>query len=447
MTSRPPKPASRRAKAAPAAEIDPQSYSAFVSDLKHKIAEARHRASLSVNRELIMLYWTIGRDILARQEREGWGAKVIDRLADDLRHAFPEMTGLSSRNLKYMRALADAWPDGEFVQRVVAQLPWGHNVSLLDSVKAPEERAWYARQAIEHGWTRPVLVHQIESNLFVRQGSALTNFARTLPAAQSELAQQILKDPYTFDFLSLGPEMLERDLERGLIEHLRAMILELGKGFAFVGSQYHVQVGGQDYYLDLLFYHLRLRCFVVIELKIEDFKPEFAGKMNFYLSAVDDQLRHENDQPTIGIILCKGRNEVIVEYALRDSSKPMGIAQYQLSPALPAQLQRELPTVEDFAREFPLMSLVKLRIEIERAVRNFATAKGVEPSRPTGIGNMLHDLDRRGLAPVGTGRFLDTLRVMNEASHGVEIDSAEAARAIEIGTAFLSELIDHGRND
>ena len=442
MTSRPPKSsAPPRAKTAgPAADIDPQSYAAFVGDLKQKIIEARHRASLSVNREMIVLYWTIGRDILARQEREGWGARVVDRLAGDLRQAFPEMTGLSSRNLKYMRALADAWPDPEIVQRVVAQLPWGHNVSLLDTVKAPEERAWYARQAIEHGWTRPVLVHQIESDLFARQGSALTNFSRTLPAAQSELAQQILKDPYTFDFLSLGPDMLERDLERGLIEHLRAMILELGKGFAFVGSQYHLEVGGQDYYLDLLFYHLRLRCFVVIELKIEDFKPEFAGKMNFYLSAVDDQLRHRDDQPTIGIILCKGRNEVIVEYALRDSSKPMGVAQYRLSPALPPQLQHELPTVEEFAREFPLMSVVKLRIEIERALRDLAAARGVVVNRPVGIMNMLRDLQRQGLAPASTEQMLGSLRAMNEASHGVDVDTDVAKRAVEVCTIFLAEL-------
>lgn len=440
--SRPPaKPTPRRAKAAKAAaEIDAQSYSAFVGDLKQKIAEARYRASLSVNRELILLYWAIGRDILARQEREGWGAKVIDRLAEDLRRAFPEMTGLSARNLKYMRALADAWPDSEFVQRVIAQLPWGHNVSLLDALKVPEERTWYAQQAIEHGWSRNVLVHQIDSNLFARQGSALTNFARTLPAEQSELAQQILKDPYTFDFLSLGPEMLERDLERGLIEHLRSLILELGKGFAFVSSQYHLEVGGQDYYLDLLFYHLRLRCFVVIELKIEDFKPEFAGKMNFYLSAVDEQLRHPDDKPTIGIILCKGRNEVIVEYALRDSSKPMGVAQYRLSPALPPQLQHELPTVEEFAREFPLMSVVKLRIEIERAVRDLMAANDFAPVRPTGLGNMLHDLQRRGLAPAGTDRFLESLRVMNEASHGVDVDSENARRAIDVGTVFLTAL-------
>jgi predicted nuclease of restriction endonuclease-like (RecB) superfamily len=422
----------------------PDSYPALVSDLKRRIADTRLRAALSVNRELILLYWSIGRDILTRQKQEGWGTKVIDRLAADLGRSFPDMTGLSARNLKYMRAFADAWPAAEFVQQVVALLPWGHNVRLLDAIKVPEQRAWYARQAIEHGWSRNVLEHQIDSNLFARQGSALTNFSRTLPAGQSELAQQILKDPYTFDFLALGPEMLERDLERGLIEHLRSLILELGKGFAFVGSQYHLEVGGQDYYLDLLFYHLRLRCFVVIELKIEDFKPEFAGKMNFYLSAVDDQLRHPNDQPTIGIILCKGRNELIVEYALRDTSKPMGVAQYRLSPALPAQLQQDLPTVEELAREFPLMAVVKLLIEIERALRDYATAQGFVGSRPTGIGNMLRELHQRGFAPPSTERFLESLRVMNEASHGVEVDAEGAQRAIDVGTAFLNELRELG---
>lgn len=441
MTSLPPKPAPRRGRTpSTSVEMDAQTYAAFVGDLKQKIAAARHRAGLSINRELVVLYWTIGQDILGRQEREGWGAKVIDRLAGDLGRAFPEMTGLSARNLKYMRAFAEAWPDHEFVQQVVALLPWGHNVRLLDAIKAPEERAWYARQAIEHGWSRNVLAHQIDSNLFARQGSALTNFSRTLPAEQSELAQQILKDPYTFDFLALGPEMLERDLERGLIEHLRLLILELGKGFAFVGSQYHLEVGGQDYYLDLLFYHLRLRCYVVIELKIEDFKPEFAGKMNFYLSAVDDQLRHHDDKPTIGIILCKGRNEVIVEYALRDSTKPMGVAQYQLSQALPPQLAEDLPTVAEFAREFPLMSVVKLRIEIERAVRDLASARGVVFDRPTGIGNMLRDLKQHGPMPASADQMLGALRVMNEAAHGVDIDSDAAKQAVEIGTIFLADL-------
>jgi hypothetical protein len=234
--------------------------------------------------------------------------------------------------------------------------------------------------------------------------------------------------------------MLERDLERGLIEHLRLLILELGKGFAFVGSQYHLEVGGQDYYLDLLFFHLRLRCFVVIELKIEDFKPEFAGKMNFYLSAVDDQLRHPDDKPTIGIILCKGRNEVIVEYALRDSTKPMGVAQYQLSNALPPQLEEDLPTVAEFAREFPLMLVVKLRIEIEHALRNLAVQRGVAFNRPVGIMNMLRDLRRQGPVPASTEQMLGALRVMNEASHGVDVDSDAAKKAVEIGTVFLAEL-------
>lgn len=441
MSPSPSKPAPRRGKIdKTAAEIDAQTYATFVSDLKRKIADARHRAGLSVNRELVRLYWNIGRDILGRQEREGWGARVIDRLAGDLRQAFPEMTGLSARNLKYMRAFAEAWPDVEFVQQLAAQLPWGHNMLILDAVKRPQERAWYARQTIEHGWSRNVLAHQIGSNLFARQGSALTNFSRTLPTEQSELAQEILKDPYTFDFLALGPDMLERDLERGLIEHLRLLIMELGKGFAFVGSQYHLEVGGQDYYLDLLFYHLRLRCFVVIELKIEDFKPEFAGKMNFYLSAVDDQLRHPDDQPTIGIILCKGRNEVVVEYALRDSSKPMGVAQYRLSQALPAQLEHELPTVEEFAREFPLMSVVRLRIEIERALRDLAEKKGIVFDRPVGIMNMLRDLRKNGAMPASTDEMLRALRIMNEASHGVDVDPDAAKRAVEVGTVFLTEL-------
>jgi predicted nuclease of restriction endonuclease-like (RecB) superfamily len=266
---------------------------------------------------------------LARQQSEGWGAKVIDRLAQDLLQAFPGMTGFGARNLKYMRAFAEAYPDEQFVQQVVAQLPWGHNVRILEMVKAPEEREWYIRHAVESGWTRNVLVHQIESDLHQRKGHAVTNFQRTLPAPQSELAQELLKDPYNFDFLTLGPEMLERDLERGLIEHLRDFILELGKGFAFVGNQYHLEIGGQDYFIDLLFYHLHLRCYVVIDLKIEEFRPEFAGKMNFYLSAIDDR-RHANDAPSIALILCKEKNRIVVEYALRDIGKPMGVAQYRL---------------------------------------------------------------------------------------------------------------------
>ena len=234
--------------------------------------------------------------------------------------------------------------------------------------------------------------------------------------------------------------MLKRDLERGLIEHLRSLILELGKGFAFVGSQYHLEIGDQDHYLDLLFYHLRLRCFVVIDLKIEDFKPEFAGKMNLYLSAVDDQLRRADDQPSIGIILCKGRNEVVVEYSLRDTSKPMGVAQYRLSPTLPEQLKRDLPTVEDLAAEFPAMSVVKLRIEIERALRDFAVERGFPSGRPMGIVMMLRELKQRGAAPAATDRFLEALRVMNEAAHGFDVDPAAAEQTVSTGTEFLAEL-------
>jgi predicted nuclease of restriction endonuclease-like (RecB) superfamily len=238
----------------------PETYPAFLADLKQRIKTARLQASLSINKALLLLYWSIGHDILTRQNNEGWGAKVIDRLGTDLRRAFPEMTGISPRSLKYMRAFAEAWPDETIVQQLLHNCPWGHIMHLLDAVKCPTQREWYARQTIEHGWSRSVLVHQIESRLFDRQGGALTNFERTLPAEQSELAQQLIKDPYSFDFLCLAPEARERAIERGLIQQVRSLILELGKGFAFVGSQYPLEVGGQDFYLDLLFYHLRLRC-------------------------------------------------------------------------------------------------------------------------------------------------------------------------------------------
>jgi predicted nuclease of restriction endonuclease-like (RecB) superfamily len=433
---------SKKPSATPPPEpTEPLGYAALLTELKHRIAGARLRAALSVNRELVLLYWSIGRDILMRQDAEGWGAKVIDRLAYDLKRDFPEMTGLSPRNLKYMRAFAEAWPDGQFVQQVVAQLPWGHNVRLLEAIKSASEREWYARQAIESGWSRNVLVHQIDARLYERQGRALTNFSRTLPDEQSDLAHQILKDPYNFGFLSLGPEVSERALERGLIDHLRDLILELGKGFAFVGSQYHLEIGEQDYYLDLLFYHLRLRCYVVIELKIEDFKPEFAGKMNFYLSAVDDALRHPDDKPSIGIILCQRRNEVVVEYALRDSAKPMGVAQYRLAHALPKLLQADLPTPDDFARDAPLFTLVRLRMEVERALRDYGESVGIDPGeRPMTISYVISDLQRRGVAPPSTERFLQAVRVMNEAAHGVDVDAKAAEDATQLVSEFLAEL-------
>lgn len=326
-------------------------YADLLNQLKQKILSARQKSVLSVNRELIVLYWEIGREVLTRQAAEKWGSKVIARLSADLSREFPEMKGFSQRNLKYMRAFAEAYPDARFVQQAVAQIPWGHNVRILDYVKVPREREWYIRKTIEHGWSRNVLVHQIESRLYHRQGKAITNFSRTLPQPQSELAREVLKDPYIFDFLGIGEDALERDIERTLIENLRRFLLELGVGFSFVGSQYHLEVGGQDFYLDMLFYHLRLRCFVVIDIKIGEFQPEFAGKMNFYLSAVDDLLRHKNDQPSIGVILCKAKNKVIVEYALRDNRKPIGVSGYKLTESLPKKLKGSLPTVEEIEAE------------------------------------------------------------------------------------------------
>jgi predicted nuclease of restriction endonuclease-like (RecB) superfamily len=335
-------------------------YDDFLRELKERIRSAQVRVALSVNHELVLLYWQIGREIITRQQQQGWGAKVIERLARDLKAAFPEMKGFSRTNLLYMRAFAEAYPDQQIVQQVVGQIPWGHNIRILDAVKDFSVRLWYIQKTIENGWSRNILVHQIESGLYHRQGKATTNFENTLPKPQSELAQQLLKDPYNFDFLSLGKEAQERDLEKALIEHIRDFLLELGVGFAFVGSQYHLEVGNQDFYIDLLFYHLHLRCYVVIDLKIEDFKPEFSGKMSFYVSAVDDLLRHPDDQPTIGMILCKTKNQTIVEYALREMNKPIGVSTYQLRDVLPEQLQGSLPTIEQLEAE-----LEALTVEVE----------------------------------------------------------------------------------
>ena len=329
----------------------PSEYGPLLEDLKGRVRAAQVRAALSVNRELVLLYWSVGRRILDAQKAEGWGAKVVDRLAADLRSAFPEMKGFSPRNLKYMRTLAEAWPDEAIVQGVVAQIPWGHNVSLLDKLKDPEERLWYARATVEHGWSRNHLVIQIESGLRARQGRALTNFERALPAPQSDLARELLKDPYNFEFLTLDADAAERELEKGLVDHIRKFLLELGAGFAFVGSQYPLEVGGDDYHIDLLFYHLGLRCYVVIELKTGRFKPEYAGKLNFYLAVVDDKLRHADDAPTIGLILCKDRNRVAAEYALRGTAAPMGVAEFRVTESLPEGLKESLPSIERLERE------------------------------------------------------------------------------------------------
>ncbi len=338
---------------------DISSYTHFLHDLKARIRAARTRAALAVNRELILLYWQIGRDILERQEREGWGTKVIERLATDLRAEFSDMKGFSPRNLKYMRKFAESWPDELFVQQAAAQIPWFHNCILLDKISSKPEREWYIHKTFEHGWSRDILVMQIESRLFSRQGKTVNNFAATLPPAQSDLAQQTLKDPYIFDFLGLGNDAQEREVERELVKHITNFLLELGTGFSFVGKQVPLEVEGDDFFIDLLFYHLKLRCYVVIELKANKFKPEYAGKLNFYLSAVDATLRHESDNPSIGLILCKDRKGLIAEYALKDISKPMGVSEYQLVAAIPENLKGSLPTIEELEAEFSDVSAKK----------------------------------------------------------------------------------------
>jgi len=329
----------------------PEGYGDWLADLKSRIHNAQQRATLAVNRELVLLYWQIGNDILARQAQQGWGAKVIERLAQDLRTAFPAMKGFSPRNLKYMRAFAEAWPDEEFVQEVLAQLPWYHQLALLDKLPGPQTRKWYAAKAIEHNWSRNVLVMQIESRLLERSGKAVTNFPDTLPAPQSDLARESIKDPYRFDFLGLTDEAQEREIEGSLVRHVTEFLLELGAGFAFVGRQVLLDVGGDEFFIDLLFYHLKLRCYVVIELKAGKFKPEHLGQLSFYLTAVDAQLKHPQDGPTIGLLLCKSKNKVVAEYALRDNARPIGVAEYQLVESLPPELQTSLPSIEQIERE------------------------------------------------------------------------------------------------
>ena len=336
----------------PTSLIDPPSgYPDWLAELKTRIHHAQQRAVQAVNRELVQLYWQIGRDILERQGREGWGAKVIERLAHDLRTAFPDMKGFSRANLMYMRAFAEAWPDAEIVQQAVGQLPWGHNLVLLAKLKDSQQRLAYAQKAVEYSWSRSVLSMHIETRLLEREGQAQTNFEARLPAPDSDLAHQALKDPYIFDFLDVSREANEREIEAALVQHVTRFLLELGAGFAFVGRQVPLEVGGDDFFIDLLFYHLKLRCYVVIELKADKFKPEHLGQLGFYLTAVDAQMKGEHDAPTIGLLLCRSKNKVVAEYALRDSAKPMGIAEYQLTASLPAELQTTLPSIEQIEQE------------------------------------------------------------------------------------------------
>lgn len=367
----------------------PAGYSRLLRSLKARVHDAQIRAALSVHRELIALYWDIGKAIVEAQRSKGYGKQVVERLASDLQKEFPGVAGFSAQNMWFMRSFYRAWageqqklspsvressppillqpvrelgnqkPAQPLAESVatppepMASLPWGHNLALIHKLKSTSERLWYARKTVEHGWSRSVLVHWIESDLYSREGRATTNFPATLPPAQSDLAAEIIKDPYSFDFLTLGPNAAERELERGLLDHIRHFLLELGAGFAFVGQQVHLEIGGEDFYLDLLFYHLRLRCFIVIDLKARPFKPEDAGKMNFYLSAVDDRLRHPDDKPSIGLILCKTRSKIIAEYALRDMAKPVGVARYvtRLIEKLPAQFKDALPAPREIEAE------------------------------------------------------------------------------------------------
>ena len=324
----------------------PSDYGPWLAELKTRIHAAQQRAARSVNSELVLLYWQIGRGILERQGREGWGAKVIERLAQDLRNAFPAMKGFSRANLLYMRAFAEAWPDAQIVQQAVGQLPWGHNLVLLSKIKTTDLRLAYAQRAVDQGWSRSVLVHHIEQRLLDREGQAVSNFSLRLPPPNSDLAQEALKDPYLFDFLGIGDEAGERAIEDALVQHITRFLLELGAGFAYVGRQVPLEVGGEDFFIDLLFYHLKLRCYVVIELKATAFKPEHTGQLSFYLSAVDAELKGEHDAPTIGMVLCKSKNKVVAEYALRNINQPIGVAEYQLTESLPTHLQSSLPSIE-----------------------------------------------------------------------------------------------------
>ncbi|KAB2836805.1 MAG: DUF1016 domain-containing protein [Candidatus Brocadia sp.] len=360
-------------------------YGNLLSDIKTRIRQAQVKAALSANAEMIAMYWDVGRMIYERQQHEGWGTRVIPRLAKDIRNELPKVKGFSERNIGYMIRLAREYGDpailqqavaklqqpenkdvlkvpqavdqltinehSVIVQRLVSQIPWGHNILLMERVKDLSSRFWYMEQTIQNGWSRDTLGLMIKSGAHLRQGKAVSNFSLTLPDPQSDLVQQSLKDPYIFDFLTLTGPFNEREMETELVKHLEKFLLELGAGFSFVGRQYQLTISDKDFYIDLLFYHLKLRCFIVIELKKGDFKPEYAGKMNFYCSAVDDLLKHQTDQPTIGLILCQTKDKILAEYALRDVHKPIGVSEYELTRALPDNLKSSLPSIEEIEAE------------------------------------------------------------------------------------------------
>ena len=342
-------------------------YVAWLQQIKQRISSARIGVALAANRELIRFYWDLGEMIAAKQLESQWGDKVIPQLSRDLQRDFPDLKGLSASNLKYClrffqfycgagtKIISSNTDINPFSQQPVDQIPWGHNILIFTKCGSLEEAGFYIGQTLEQGWSRDVLAMQLKSNLYTRTGKAITNFSRTLPSPQSDLAQQTLKDPYTFDFMAMTEPFNERDVELQLTQHITQFLLELGKGFAFIGRQYHVEVAGNDYYIDLLFYHVSLKCYVVVELKNRRFIPEYAGKLNFYLSAVDSLLKRDDDQPTIGLLLCRDKNNIEVEFALRDMNKPMGVSEYTLVESLPDNLKGALPTVEEI--ESDLMQL------------------------------------------------------------------------------------------
>ncbi len=339
--------------APPPASDTPPDYAAWLADLKARIRQERLRVVLASNAVMVLLYWDLGRSILEKQADQGWGSRVIDRLAADLREAFPEMKGFSPRNLKYMRAFAAAWPDRQIVQASLAQLPWYHHIALLEKLDRPEPRLWYAARTLEHGWSRNILALQIKARAHRRHGKAQTNFPATLPPPDSDMAAQVFKDPYLFDFLGTDAPRREAELEQGLVAHIQKFLLELGQGFALVGRQVHLEIGDDDFYLDLLFYHLKLRRYVVIELKVRKFQPGDGAQLGMYMTAVDRLLCHPDDKPTLGLLLVREKNRVLVEYALGGNTKPISVAEWdtRLTHALPEELQASLPTIEQIEAE------------------------------------------------------------------------------------------------
>lgn len=336
--------------------INNNEYIEIIGTIKNEIKNAQYKAAVSINQELIILYYNIGKVINIHKT---WGNKFIENLAADIKLEFPNAKGYSVRNLKYMAKYAATYSDAQFVQTVSAQIPWSHNIAILDKVKDEEKRIWYIEKTIENGWSHSVLIHQIESGLYERQviTEKISNFEHHLSSPQSELAVQTMKDPYIFDFIPFKEDMIERDIEQALVQDVTKLLLELGTGFAFLGNQYHLNVGGDDFYIDLLFYNLNLRCYVVIELKTGEFKPDYAGQINFYLSAVDGILKKECDNPSIGLLLCKSKNNFVAEYALKDMSKPIGVSEYKITSDLPEELGRQLPSIDDIQKRIKTSSL------------------------------------------------------------------------------------------